>query len=715
MTIASELTTLNSTKQAIKTAIEAKGQDLTGVAFSGYPAKIDAISGGGSSGGPLEWSQAYYDAKLAAAWVRDPLWLTLPTLATKGMVGLRSVNDTTNEVVALKGVGGAYTVDWGDGVVEDFANGVAAYHVYTFSSLSAGTVLADGSRQAIVKVYPQAGQSFTSIDLSIKHTRHSGVVNENGWLDIDLATHASTTMPILTSNLSSTTLIYMNQLERFVWTSDGFTGTSLAYMFSNMRNLASVSLPTLATVKNMAYMFAYCNSLQTIPLLNTAAVTNMQYMFSRCYSLQTMPLLNTSAVTDMTNMFAYCTSLQTIPLLNTTAVTNMTSMFTDCYSLQTIPLLNTAAVTNMTTMFLNCYSLQTIPLLNTVKVTNMNGMVQNCYSLQTIPLLNTVTVFNMGGMFANCYSLQTIPLLNTENVTNMASMFSGCSALQTIPPLTIHTVAFVNMSNMFQFCSSLRTIPLLNTVKVTNMASMFSGCTALQTIPQLNTAAVISVANLSNMFASCPSLSRIKAKGFKHSFSVSSCLLSAAAISELCYGLGLNSGQTLTITSNFGASPIVSLSGTTTAGSNIITMANTTGIVVGMQVTGSNTPSTAEVACTFTDVGDLVTVTAHGLANGTEVAFSSISTTSGIVTNTIYYVINATTDTFQLSDTLGGAARTLTNNGTGWMKYGAVVTAITPNVSVTMSTKMSRTGTGTLSFREAMTHRALMQGWSVTG
>lgn len=48
MTIASELTTLNSTKQAIKTAIEAKGQSLAGVPFSGYPAKIDAISGGGS-------------------------------------------------------------------------------------------------------------------------------------------------------------------------------------------------------------------------------------------------------------------------------------------------------------------------------------------------------------------------------------------------------------------------------------------------------------------------------------------------------------------------------------------------------------------------------------------------------------------------------------------------------------------------------------------
>lgn len=40
------LITLNETKQALKTAIEGKGQDLSGVPFTGYASKIDAIQGG---------------------------------------------------------------------------------------------------------------------------------------------------------------------------------------------------------------------------------------------------------------------------------------------------------------------------------------------------------------------------------------------------------------------------------------------------------------------------------------------------------------------------------------------------------------------------------------------------------------------------------------------------------------------------------------------
>ena len=46
-TIAENLLTLNEAKKAIKTAIEEKGQDLTGVPFTKYAEKIAAISGGG--------------------------------------------------------------------------------------------------------------------------------------------------------------------------------------------------------------------------------------------------------------------------------------------------------------------------------------------------------------------------------------------------------------------------------------------------------------------------------------------------------------------------------------------------------------------------------------------------------------------------------------------------------------------------------------------
>ena len=44
MTIADKLLELNDVKQDIKTAIEGKGVDMTGVPFTGYPAKIDSIT-----------------------------------------------------------------------------------------------------------------------------------------------------------------------------------------------------------------------------------------------------------------------------------------------------------------------------------------------------------------------------------------------------------------------------------------------------------------------------------------------------------------------------------------------------------------------------------------------------------------------------------------------------------------------------------------------
>jgi microcystin-dependent protein len=76
---------------------------------------------------------------------------------------------------------------------------------------------------------------------------------------------------------------------------------------------------------------------------------------------------------------------------------------------------------------------------------------------------------------------------------------------------------------------------------------------------------------------------------------------------------------------------------------------------------------TGNIAATvnFTDAGDLVTLANHGLTNGSIIQFRTITTTTGISINTNYYVINATTNNFQLSSSLGGAPLPLTNNGTG--------------------------------------------------
>lgn len=70
-------------------------------------------------------------------WVRPADWLTLPTvnLGDSIFTGLYAVYDTTQNYVSIS-AGGAFTVDWGDGTVENFATGVFANHLYDYASIS---------------------------------------------------------------------------------------------------------------------------------------------------------------------------------------------------------------------------------------------------------------------------------------------------------------------------------------------------------------------------------------------------------------------------------------------------------------------------------------------------------------------------------------------------------------------------------------------------
>lgn len=62
---------------------------------------------------------------------------------------------------------------------------------------------------------------------------------------------------------------------------------------------------------------------------------------------------------------------------------------------------------------------------------------------------------------------------------------------------------------------------------------------------------------------------------------------------------------------------------------------------------------------TTTIASSLFTKTGHGLVNGNAIQLAGISTTTGISNATRYYVVSATTNTFQVSLTVGGSAITL--------------------------------------------------------
>ena len=91
---------------------------------------------------------------------------------------------------------------------------------------------------------------------------------------------------------------------------------------------------------------------------------------------------------------------------------------------------------------------------------------------------------------------------------------------------------------------------------------------------------------------------------------------------------------------------------------------------------------------TLTDAGDLITRNNHGYTNGMPVQFYNIVSTTGLTEGASYYVINATTNTFQISNTAaGGTAVALTTNGTATLlPYKLAIVTITPQAGNNITT-----------------------------
>jgi len=752
-----------------------------------------------------------YNAK--PTYSRPSDYIAIPSISSseQKVALLVAVYDTNSNFLAFT-VSGNCTVDWGDGVTENFSAAAAASHTYNYTTFDPSnlTLTTQGFKQALVIITPQAGQNLTSLNFQTRHP--SANVNTHYTqpiVELYVSCPSLTSLAIGTTNTATTvyprlaeyvnlinvgnitslgscfrtmniekcdigktsaslnTMSAMfagcNALQIVTFNSETNTSgiTNTSSMFSSCFSLTSVPFFDTSNVTDMSSMFANCYSLTSVPLLNTAKVTTTSSMFSTCINLVSVPLFNTAAVTTMASMFLNCYNLKFVSLFNTASVNSMQSMFQGCASLTAVPLFNTANVTNMQLMFQSCTSLTTVPLFDTIKVTSMASMFNTCSSLTSVPLFNTVAVTSMASMFNSCLSLTSVPLFNTALVNDMSSMFQGCNSLITVP--LFNTAAVTTMQNTFRLCSSLQSVPLFNTALVTNIAAMFQDCFALTSIPLFNTASVINigtafsgsairtipafnfasvsgaasslfircyslvsvptislnaVTEFGNMFVNTPSLAAMNFTNIRYTVTFADCNLSKEALETIFTNLGTaatGATRTLTLTNNWGAPTPVSLTGTPAAGSTTITMASTTGLSAGMQVTGTNTSLTTGRAVTFTDAGDLVNLTAHGLSNGDEVAFSTITTTTGIVINTIYFVVNAAADTFQVASTLGGAALPLTTNGSGTVKYNSTIVSIVPNTSVTMSRPMAGGSAQTLAFRLLQTYRAVLKGFAITG
>ena len=485
MTIASDLVSINTTKGNIKTAIEAKGVTVGSVPFADYPGKIASITGGG--GGYTEWTQAYYesvqaeaDAAVAAApaWVRPSDWLTMPTVTAteQKLVGLYPVFDSESNWVSIK-ASGAYTVDWGDGISQNFASNAIASHNYVYANISDTTLSTKGYRQVLITITPQAGQTLSNIDFFTNAPSGTYIYN---WLDIVVAMNNAGTITQMTGTVSK------RGLERFRWLGTN-AQTNFGSFFSFASRLQVIELST-STGTSGSNMFQGCSDLVTIPLLNTSNFTSFSDMFNGCLNLITIPLINVGKSTTFNNMFNGCSNLITVPLLDlSNSVINPTK-----------------SSTAFNLMFANCTNLKTIPALDFSKSQGMTQTFQNCRGLEFMPAINIPLATTLATMFSGCHSLIKIGDITTStSLVTLTSVFDSCYLLKSIP--TISTVSNVtNTSSMCTSCVSLTTFPEWSTPSVTITNSMFSGCTTLISVPSV--IGGTSLSNPSNTFNGCPNL-----------------------------------------------------------------------------------------------------------------------------------------------------------------------------------------------------------------
>ena len=334
------------------------------------------------------------DVQFNARWIRPSEWIDMPTITSteQKVAALFLVGNNNSNFVAFR-CSGNYTVNWGDGNVENVASGVTAKHNYVFSSLSASTEIGpvgSKSRQAMIVITPQAGQNLTSVSFDFKH-----------------------------SSLTST---YTTPILEITLSAPNCTSLLIGGTTGNLRLLEQCTILSHNDT-SMVSMFSGCSALQSVPLFNTSSVTDMSNMFNNCSALQSVPLFNTSSVTYMASVFYNCSALQSVPLFNTSSVTLMSSMFFNCSALQSVPLFITSSVTSMASMFQSCISLQSVPTLNCSNATAITLFALSCNGLkrcQATGIKGTVS-------FASC----------TLGATELNEIYTNLADLTALPPRTI--------------------------------------------------------------------------------------------------------------------------------------------------------------------------------------------------------------------------------------------------------------------------------------
>lgn len=425
--------------------------------------------------------------------------------------------------------------------------------------------------------------------------------------------------------------------------------------------------------------------------------------------------------------FNSCRSLQKVQLASSMDNdTTMASCFSSTVSLETVIFpTSLPKMQNLSTAFsvsgIKSISLpDTMPLLN-----NISSICAPSTEVRYFKFPKKISgTLTIGSTFGSTTTsvIETIILPDSmPNVTTFASLFTASPALSYVY-LPKYCPSLTTLTSMFSTAYSLRTIDNLEKLGSTTVAAsavtMFNQAENLKQIKMNTNFSAFGAPGASGKLNQLSSLVLSNRNstwsGSSPQIDISYTSLGVDSLEAVFDRLPSfqSSAKVINITGSIGATYVTSTSCTTTIGSTTVTCANTTGLVAGMQITGTGISTSASV--TFSDAGDYITRTDHGIPDGTPVAFSTITFTTGITKYTPYYVVNADINSFQVALTPGGSPIALTTDGNGLIIYPTYIMSITPNTSFVISIPANtNNGGATMTSTVLKRHLATLKNWSV--
>lgn len=366
-------------------------------------------------------------------WYRPTEWLPMPDMPEgtqmfagllaifKGASGFTGASGDSNFVALL--ARGNYIVDWGNGVTSAHTDNTQAQYQYNFDSIDSSTETGFGYRQVIVKVTPQAGATFTQINLNRAFS--SAPVTPSGhnpWLSIKISSRSLQSIGLGSSSPTGR----IGLLEEFEVVGD----TVVSGIADIMQQVTLVQCVkgTRWTRNVLSSNSAFTNavSLRKLPLLDTRGfISNTHAMFNQCRTFELCPPLyfdgvNDSSVITTSGLFT-ASGIVIAPHLSLRRL-NPSSIITN----------------GAGGMFNGCNYLKKIPeTLDFTKNRFFNNMFQNCFVLNKIPNINTTNGTNFASMFDFACSLNSVSGLCMGNAQIISNMFDESYRMKSIDIGTI--------------------------------------------------------------------------------------------------------------------------------------------------------------------------------------------------------------------------------------------------------------------------------------